>query len=98
MVCSFANTFDTYVYAVAVDNLGPLPAQAVEAIVRLPKGVVFNEAWLVGLKNLFSELIPESSRFEDLIGVYDVNAKGLKIMSDILSQKVIAFFSRKKNI
>jgi len=60
------------------------------------EGVVFNEIWLSELKNLFTELIPESPRFGELIGVYDVGAKGLKIMSDVLSQKVIAFSARKK--
>ena len=59
------------------------------------EGVVFNEIWLSELKNLFTELIPESPRFGELIGVYDVGAKGLKIMSDVLSQKVIAFSGRK---
>lgn len=53
--------------------------------------VIFNEIWLSGLKNLFTELIPESPKLGDLVAVYDVSEKGLKIMSDVLSQKVIAF-------
>ncbi|MCK9572469.1 MAG: PEP/pyruvate-binding domain-containing protein [Candidatus Omnitrophica bacterium] len=55
------------------------------------KGTIFNKAWLEGTKNLFSELIPESAKYEDLIGVYDVNQKALKIMSDIILQKVACF-------
>jgi hypothetical protein len=55
------------------------------------KEVVFNKGLLAQSKSLFRELIPESSKYEDVIGVYDVSAKGLKIMSDVLTQKVVCF-------
>ncbi len=55
------------------------------------KDVVFNKGLFAQSKSLFSELIPEFSKFEDVIGVYDVSSKGLKIMSDVVSQKVICF-------
>jgi hypothetical protein len=55
------------------------------------KEVVFNKGLLAQSKSLFRELIPESSKYEDVIGVYDVSSKGLKIMSDVVTQKVICF-------
>ncbi|MFH2138750.1 MAG: PEP/pyruvate-binding domain-containing protein [Candidatus Omnitrophota bacterium] len=56
------------------------------------KGVLFNHEWFVKLKNLFPELIPQAVKYKDIIGVYDVEASGLRIMSDVISQKVICFF------
>ena len=55
------------------------------------KGVLFNTGWLRQLKNLFTELTPESSRHKDVISVYDVSDRGLRIMSDVVSQKVVCF-------
>ncbi|MDP2911577.1 MAG: hypothetical protein Q8N76_04530 [Candidatus Omnitrophota bacterium] len=55
------------------------------------KGVLFNIAWLGKSKNLFTELAPESSRYKDIISVYDVSDRDLRIMSDVVSQKVICF-------
>jgi hypothetical protein len=57
------------------------------------KEVIFNNAWLKDSKNLFTELMPESAKYEDLIGVYGVGGRALKIMSDVISQKVICFSS-----
>ena len=53
--------------------------------------VVFNREWFAQLKNLFTELIPQSARFKELISVYDVSDKNLRIMSDVVLQKVICF-------
>ncbi|MDO8603284.1 MAG: PEP/pyruvate-binding domain-containing protein [Candidatus Omnitrophota bacterium] len=53
------------------------------------KDVLFNTAWFEKLKNLFTEIRPESPKYKDVINVYDVRDKGLKIMSDVVSQKVV---------
>jgi hypothetical protein len=53
--------------------------------------VLLNKKWFSGSKNLFTELIPESTKYEDLISVFDVSSRGLKIMSDVVSQKVVCF-------
>jgi mRNA-degrading endonuclease HigB of HigAB toxin-antitoxin module len=53
--------------------------------------VIFNDNWFKPLKNLFEEIIPEAGKYKDIIKVYDVSGKELKIMSDIMSQKVICF-------
>ncbi len=55
------------------------------------EGSMFNIAWFKQLKNLFSGLMPESVKFEDIIGVYDVSNKSLRVMSDVVSQRVICF-------
>ena len=59
------------------------------------KGVVFNNAWFESSKNLFAKLFPESAKFEDVISVYDVSDRSLKVMSDVLSQKVVCFSGRR---
>ncbi|MBP7216314.1 MAG: phosphoenolpyruvate synthase [Candidatus Omnitrophica bacterium] len=58
------------------------------------KEVALNNAWLAQSKNLFAQLIPESTKYEELIGVYDVSARGLRIMSDVVTQKVVCFSSK----
>ncbi|MFH1061900.1 MAG: PEP/pyruvate-binding domain-containing protein [Candidatus Omnitrophota bacterium] len=58
--------------------------------------VMFNTKWLAQSKNLFAELIPQSAKYENLIGVYDVSDRDLKIMSDVVSQKLVCFSSQKR--
>lgn len=53
------------------------------------KEVVFNDKLLGKFDNLFTRLIPEAAKFEEVIGVYDVTSKGFKIMSDVLAQRVV---------
>jgi hypothetical protein len=60
------------------------------------KEVIFNTEHLNRAKNLFRELMPESAKFEDLIGVYDVSQDSLKIVSDVLSQKVVCFAGQRE--
>lgn len=61
------------------------------------KDIVFNYQWLRKEKNLFTELMPESAKYKDIIGVYDVSDKNLKIMSDVVTQRVISFSSSEEN-
>jgi len=51
----------------------------------------FNEKLLGHSKNLLKDLLPESSKYSDIIGVYDLSGENLKIMADIVSQKVVCF-------
>lgn len=53
--------------------------------------VLYNDSWFSSLKNLFEEIIPEFAQYSDVIGIYDVSEKNLKIISDVLSQRVICF-------
>lgn len=50
---------------------------------------LFNLSWFRQSKNLFSELMPESVKYEGIIGVYDAGKKPLRVMSDVVSQRVI---------
>ncbi len=61
------------------------------------KDVIFNDNWFTRLENLFAELVSQSARYKDVIGVYDVKDMDFKIMSDIISQKIICF-AGKENI
>jgi hypothetical protein len=58
------------------------------------KDVVFNGGWFTKSKNLFAKLLPQSAGYESVIGVYDVRGRNLKIMSDVVSQKIICFSVR----
>ncbi|MDD5005404.1 MAG: PEP/pyruvate-binding domain-containing protein [Candidatus Omnitrophica bacterium] len=60
------------------------------------KDVIFNNQWLTQLNNLFVELMPQSKKYEDIISVYDTSDRGLKIISDVVSQKVICFSGGEK--
>ena len=55
------------------------------------KEVLFNDKYLKCFENLFIKLIPECARYDEVIGVYEVGAKNLRIMSDVISQKVVCF-------
>lgn len=55
------------------------------------KEVLFNDQWFEQLINLYEQLIPESPKYKDVISVFDVSSKGLRIMSDVVSQKIICF-------
>ncbi len=61
------------------------------------KDVVFNHGWFTGSKDLFAGLIPHSAKYKSVIGVYDVSDRGLRIMSDVISQRIICFSGHKKS-
>ncbi|MDD5084470.1 MAG: PEP/pyruvate-binding domain-containing protein [Candidatus Omnitrophica bacterium] len=58
------------------------------------KDVTFNYKWFAKSKDLFTELMPQSAKYKGVISVYDVSDRGLKIMSDVVSQKIICFSGR----
>ena len=51
----------------------------------------FNIARLAGLNNSFAKFLPEAARYEDVIGVYDLSQAPYRIISDVVSQKIICF-------
>ncbi|MBN1526521.1 MAG: phosphoenolpyruvate synthase [Candidatus Omnitrophica bacterium] len=59
------------------------------------KDIVFNHGWLVRSKDIFTELAPQEAKYRGVISVYDVSGRRVKIMSDIVSQRVICFSGRK---
>jgi len=52
------------------------------------KNVMFNKALLSSEENMLSLISPESAKYDNVIGVYDME---LKIMSDVISQQVVCF-------
>jgi hypothetical protein len=61
------------------------------------KDVIFNIKWFRQLKNIFTELAPDSSKYKDVIEAYDTSSKGLKVMSDVVSQRVVCFSRQPKH-
>ncbi|MFH1836714.1 MAG: PEP/pyruvate-binding domain-containing protein [Candidatus Omnitrophota bacterium] len=57
------------------------------------ENVIFNDKWFLSRKNVLGEMLPENAKYKDVIGVYDVDDAHLKIMSDVISQKVVCFSS-----
>lgn len=57
-------------------------------------GVIFNAAWMKKQPNILTDLMPDDGRFADVVHVYDVRAKDLRLLSDIVTQKMICFFGK----
>jgi len=57
------------------------------------ESVVLNKERLLRMHNLLADVLPEDSKYDDVIRVYDVDSEQLQIMSDVVSQKVICFFT-----
>jgi hypothetical protein len=55
------------------------------------QGVVFNKN-LLEMDNSLSNIIPSEAEYENVVKVFDFDPGSLKIMSDIVSQKLICFF------
>ena len=64
------------------------------AIYPEKQGVVFNAAWMKKQPNILQDLMPDDTRFENVVNVYDVRAKDLRLLSDIVTQKMICFFGK----
>ena len=55
--------------------------------------VIFNKAKLTEMPNLLTDTFPEERKHEDIVKVYEVGSSQLQIMCDVVSQKVICFFT-----
>ncbi|MFO7570685.1 MAG: PEP/pyruvate-binding domain-containing protein [Smithellaceae bacterium] len=56
--------------------------------------VIFNTDWMKKQPNILTDLMPEDTRFAEVVHVYDVRARDLRLMSDIVTQKMICFFGK----
>ena len=61
------------------------------AIYPEKENVFFNKAWLEKQPNLLKELVPEDKQFASVVRVCNVKAKDLRLLSDIVTQKMICF-------
>ena len=57
------------------------------------ENVVFNINKLAEMPNLLTGIFPEEHKYESVVKVYEVDSGQLQIMCDVVSQKVICFFS-----
>ena len=64
------------------------------AIYPEQEGVVFNASWIKKQPNILENLMPDDTRFADVVRVCDVRAKDLRLMSDIVTQKMICFMGK----
>ncbi len=56
------------------------------------EGVVFNREMLAEMPNILAILLPESAKYADIVKVYNAD-KDLQIMCDMMSRRVVCFFS-----
>jgi len=61
------------------------------AIFPEKEDVRFDEARILALDDRFVELMPDHGKFQGVVRVFDVGDLGLKLVSDIISQKVICY-------
>ncbi len=63
------------------------------AIFPQKESVVFNKAKLAEMPNLLTDFFPEERSYEDVVKVYEVDSSQLQFMCEVVSQKVICFFT-----
>lgn len=56
--------------------------------------VIFNTAWMNKQPNILEDLMPDDKNLGNVVRVYDVRSKDLRLMSDIVTQKMICFFGK----
>lgn len=64
------------------------------AIYPEKEDVFFNTAWMERQSNIMVQLVPEDKKYAETVHVIDVRAKDLRLLSDIVTQKMICFFSK----
>jgi len=61
------------------------------AIFPWKDGVFLNTNWLHELPSMLTEIIPEEEEFRDVVKVYDMKDKKLRIVADVVEQKVLSY-------
>jgi len=57
------------------------------------ESVEFNKDKLWEMSNLLTDFFPEERKYADVVKVYEVDSGQLQIMCDVVSQKVVCFFT-----
>ncbi|HPN72523.1 MAG TPA: PEP/pyruvate-binding domain-containing protein, partial [Candidatus Omnitrophota bacterium] len=57
------------------------------------KDTYYDSSWMSGLKNMFASELEEYAKYSNVIGVYDVKGKGLKMLSDVMTQKMVCYYT-----
>jgi hypothetical protein len=63
------------------------------AIFPTKSGVTFNKDRLYELPNRLADLLPESSKYADVVRVCDLDRQNLSIIGDVVSQQLVCFFA-----
>ncbi|OPY05363.1 MAG: phosphoenolpyruvate synthase [Syntrophaceae bacterium PtaB.Bin038] len=53
--------------------------------------VIFNGGWLEALPNRLPDLLPQEDRYADVVRVCDVREKNLRLVSDVVRQRLICY-------
>jgi len=61
-------------------------------------GVLFNIELMEGLDNITGNLLEEADRYSEVIKVYDTSRLEVKLMADIMSQKLLCFIEKGMNL
>ena len=64
------------------------------AIYPEKEDVIFNSAWIKKQPNILTDLMPDAGNMAKVVHVIDVRAKDLRLLSDIVTQKMICFFAK----
>lgn len=57
------------------------------------EGCLLNRSWFARAKDVFEEAAPDHGKYKNIIRVFDAADKPLRIMSDIVAQKIACFSS-----
>jgi len=63
------------------------------ALFAQKESIEFNKDKLWEMSNLLTDLFPEEHKYADVVKVYEVDSGQLQIMCDVVSQKVVCFFT-----
>ncbi len=52
----------------------------------------FNRTWLEGMQNQLPNILPDKAKYQDVVSIYEIKDRRLRMLSDVLSQEFICFF------
>jgi hypothetical protein len=64
------------------------------AIYPEKEDVMFNTSWLNALPNRLEDLSPQDGRYSDIVHVYDTRGLDLRLLSDMVLQKVVCYCAK----
>jgi len=62
------------------------------AVFPRQEGVLFNRALLEEMPNQLGTLVPERTKYEEVVRVCDISERRLRMMADVISQQAFCFF------
>ncbi|HQJ15814.1 MAG TPA: PEP/pyruvate-binding domain-containing protein [Candidatus Omnitrophota bacterium] len=61
------------------------------ALMPKQKGCFYNTKLIAGWPNVFKKLVPEYSRYDNVIKVFEAKHRDMRIIADIVSQRIVFF-------